>query len=91
MADSDLHNDRFLTASEFFSRAQERLTLDVPVGLADPTVLPQHDAHDTDPAVLEAIAAVQLGNTCPKPGIVAAVQKPQRTTRMRKPKKFTDI
>ena len=91
MPDSALHKDRFLTASEFFSRAQGRLTLDVPVGLANPNVLPRHDAHDTDPAVLEAIAAVQLGNTCPKPGIVAAVQKPQRTTRMRKPKKFTDI
>jgi 8-oxo-dGTP pyrophosphatase MutT (NUDIX family) len=59
MADSALHNDRFLTASEFFSRAQERLTLDVPVGLADPNVLPRHGAHDTDPAVLAAIAAVR--------------------------------
>jgi hypothetical protein len=26
------HNDRALTASEFFSRAQERLTFDVPAG-----------------------------------------------------------
>src|SRR5262249_61779504 len=59
MADSALHNDRFLTASEVFSRAQERLTFDVPVGLADPNVLPRHDAHDTDPAVLAAIAAVR--------------------------------
>jgi 8-oxo-dGTP pyrophosphatase MutT (NUDIX family) len=54
-----LHNDRFLTASEFFSRAQERLTFDVPVGLVDPHVLPRHDMHDTDPAVLAAIAAVR--------------------------------
>ena len=59
MADGSPHNDRFLTASEFFSRAQERLTFDVPVGLADPNVLPRHDAHDTDPAVLAAIAAVR--------------------------------
>ena len=47
MADSALHSDRFLTAPEFFSRAQERFAFDVPVGLADPNVLPQHDAHDT--------------------------------------------
>jgi len=59
MADDASHNDRFTTASEFFSRAQERLTFDVPVGLADPNVLPPHDAHDTDPAVLAAIAAVR--------------------------------
>jgi 8-oxo-dGTP pyrophosphatase MutT (NUDIX family) len=59
MADSALHNDRFLTASDFFCRAQERLTFDVPIGLADPNVLPSHDAHDTDPAILAAIAAVR--------------------------------
>ena len=59
MADDASHNDCFLTASEFFSRAQERLTFDVPVGLADPNVLPRHEAHDTDPAVLAAIAAVR--------------------------------
>src|SRR6516225_8690006 len=59
MADCALHKDRFLTASEFFARAQERLTFDVPVGLGDPNVLPRHDAHDTDPAVLAALAAVR--------------------------------
>ena len=59
MADSALHNDRFLTASKFFSRARGRLTFDVPAGLANPNVLPRHDAHDTDPAVLAAIAAVR--------------------------------
>jgi len=59
MADNALHSDRFLTASEFFSRAQERFVFDIPVGLADPNVLPRHDAHDTDPAVLAAIAAVR--------------------------------
>src|SRR5215469_14432918 len=59
MADDASHNDRFLIASEFFSRAQEKLTFDVPVGLADPNVLPLHDAHDTDPAVRAAIAAVR--------------------------------
>jgi len=59
MADNALHSDRFLTASEFFSRAQERFVFDIPVGLADPNVLARHDAHDTDPAVLAAIAAVR--------------------------------
>jgi len=59
MADSTLHNDCFLTASEFFSRAQERLTFDVPVGLADPNVIPRHDQQDADPAVVAAIAGVR--------------------------------
>src|SRR6478752_3719489 len=47
------------TASEFFSRAQERLTFDVPAGFADPTVIPRHDQQDADPAVVAAIAAVR--------------------------------
>ena len=59
MADSTLHNDCFLTASEFFSRAQERLTFDVPVGFADPNVIPRHDQQDADPAVVAAIAGVR--------------------------------
>jgi 8-oxo-dGTP pyrophosphatase MutT (NUDIX family) len=53
------HNDRALTASEFFSRAQERLTFDVPAGFVDPTVIPRHDQQDADPAVVAAIAAVR--------------------------------
>ena len=48
-----------LSPLEFFSRAQERLTFDVPAGLADPHVIPPHDQHDTDPAVVAAIAAVR--------------------------------
>ena len=44
---------------EFFSRAQERLTFDVPAGFADPTVIPRHDQQDADPAVVAAIAAVR--------------------------------
>jgi 8-oxo-dGTP pyrophosphatase MutT (NUDIX family) len=43
----------------FFSRAQERLTLDVPAGFADPNVIPRHDQQDADPAVVAAIAAVR--------------------------------
>ena len=48
-----------LTASEFFSRAQERLTFVVPAGLADPHVVPRQDDGDADPTVVAAIAAVQ--------------------------------
>jgi 8-oxo-dGTP pyrophosphatase MutT (NUDIX family) len=59
MTEGAAHNDRLLTASEFFSRAQERLTFDVPAGLADPNVIPRHDELDADPAVVAAIAAVR--------------------------------
>jgi 8-oxo-dGTP pyrophosphatase MutT (NUDIX family) len=48
-----------LSALEFFSRAQERLTFDVPAGFADPNVIPRHDQQDADPAVVAAIAAVR--------------------------------
>ena len=48
-----------MSASEFFSRAQERLTFDVPAGLVDPGVIPPHDESDADPAVIAAIAAVR--------------------------------
>jgi len=47
-----------MRAAEFFSRAQERLRLDVPVGFADPSVIPRHDQQDADPAVVAALAAV---------------------------------
>jgi len=48
-----------MRAAEFFSRAQKRLTFDVPVGFADPDVIPQHDQQDANPAVLAAIAGVR--------------------------------
>jgi hypothetical protein len=48
-----------MRAAEFFSRAQERLRLDVPAGLTDPSVIPRHDQQDADPAVVAAIAAVR--------------------------------
>jgi 8-oxo-dGTP pyrophosphatase MutT (NUDIX family) len=50
-------NDRPLTASEFLSRAREKLTFDVPAGFADPNVLPRHDQQDADAEVVAAIAA----------------------------------
>jgi hypothetical protein len=52
-------NYRTLTASHFFARARERLTFDVPAGLADPEVIPPHDQPDADPAVIAAIAGVR--------------------------------
>lgn len=48
-----------MRAAEFFSWAQERLTFDVPVGFADPNVIPWHDQQDADPAVIAAIAGVR--------------------------------
>ena len=59
MTDNTWQNAPFVTASEFFSRAQERLTFDVPTGLADPHVIPWHDEYDADPEVIIAIAAVR--------------------------------
>ena len=53
------YNVSSVTASEFFSRAQEKLTFDVPVGFADPNAIPQHDQQDADPAVIAAIAGVR--------------------------------
>jgi 8-oxo-dGTP pyrophosphatase MutT (NUDIX family) len=49
---------RSVLAQDFFERAQERLTLDPPAGLADPNVTPRRGDHDVDPVML-AIAAVR--------------------------------
>jgi 8-oxo-dGTP pyrophosphatase MutT (NUDIX family) len=59
MANTVSTNYRILTASEFFARARERLTFDVPAGFADPQVIPPHDQPDADPALIAAIAAVR--------------------------------
>ena len=47
-----------LSAAEFFARARERLTLDVPAGLTDPNVTPKRGDHDADP-VMAKMAAVR--------------------------------
>ncbi len=47
-----------LAASEFFARVRERLTLDVPIGLADASVIPARGDHDADP-VMRKIAQVR--------------------------------
>jgi 8-oxo-dGTP pyrophosphatase MutT (NUDIX family) len=46
------------TAAEFFARVRQRLTLDVPRGLADPSVTPTRGDHDADP-VMKKIAEVR--------------------------------
>jgi 8-oxo-dGTP pyrophosphatase MutT (NUDIX family) len=56
---SALYTDRLLTAPEFFSRAHERLTFDVPAGFTDPDLVPQYHDPDTDAAMIAAIAAVR--------------------------------
>ena len=47
-----------LTADEFFTRVRERLTLDVPVGLTDPSITPQRGDHEPDP-LIQRIAEVR--------------------------------
>jgi 8-oxo-dGTP pyrophosphatase MutT (NUDIX family) len=47
-----------LTASEFFARVRQRLALDVPAGLTDPSVTPARGDHDADP-VMRKIAEVR--------------------------------
>jgi 8-oxo-dGTP pyrophosphatase MutT (NUDIX family) len=47
-----------LPSAEFFARARKRLTLDVPPGLADPSITPKRGDHDVDP-VMAKIAAVR--------------------------------
>jgi 8-oxo-dGTP pyrophosphatase MutT (NUDIX family) len=59
MTESDWRSGNVRTASDFFSRAQERLTLDVPVGLTDPHAVPRHYGQDADLALAAAIAAVR--------------------------------
>jgi 8-oxo-dGTP pyrophosphatase MutT (NUDIX family) len=43
---------------EIFTRARRHLTLQVPAGLTDPTIIPEHGDHDIDP-VIRAIAEVR--------------------------------
>ena len=47
-----------LSAAEFFGRAHERLTLEVPLGLTDPSITPKRGDHDVDP-VMQKIAEVR--------------------------------
>jgi 8-oxo-dGTP pyrophosphatase MutT (NUDIX family) len=47
-----------LTSGEFYARTRARLSLDVPVGLNDPSVTPRRGDHDADP-VMQKIAEVR--------------------------------
>jgi 8-oxo-dGTP pyrophosphatase MutT (NUDIX family) len=47
-----------LSGAEFFQRARDRLTLDVPAALRDPSVTPKRGDHDADP-VMRKIAEVR--------------------------------
>jgi 8-oxo-dGTP pyrophosphatase MutT (NUDIX family) len=47
-----------LSAGEFFARARERLTLEAPQGLADPSFMPRRGDFDADP-VMAMIAEVR--------------------------------
>jgi len=47
-----------VSGAEFFARAQARLTLEVPPGLADPNVTPKRGDHDADP-VMRKIAELR--------------------------------
>jgi 8-oxo-dGTP pyrophosphatase MutT (NUDIX family) len=47
-----------LPAEDFFARVRTRLTLDVPAGLTDPSVIPVRGDHDADP-VMRKIAEVR--------------------------------
>jgi 8-oxo-dGTP pyrophosphatase MutT (NUDIX family) len=67
---------RSLLGQDFFDRAHERLTLEVPRGLTDPNVTPTRGDHDADP-VMRAIAAVRPIR--PAAVLVPVVDRPEPT------------
>ena len=67
---------RSLLGQDFFDRAHERLTLDVPPGLDDPKITPARGDHDADP-VMQAIAEVRPLR--PAAVLVPIVDRPEPT------------
>jgi 8-oxo-dGTP pyrophosphatase MutT (NUDIX family) len=65
-----------LTATEFFSRASKRLTLEIPEGLNDPNIVPKRGDHDVDP-VMTKIATVRPIR--PAAVLVAVVERMEPT------------
>ena len=65
-----------LSAAEFFARARERLTLEVPAGLNDPSITPKRGDHDADP-VMQKIA--QVRPIRPAAVLVPVVDHPEPT------------
>jgi 8-oxo-dGTP pyrophosphatase MutT (NUDIX family) len=67
---------RSLLGQDFFDRARQRLTLEVPPGLTDPNITPARGDHDADP-VMQAIAAVRPIR--PAAVLVPIVDRPEPT------------
>ena len=67
---------RSVLGQDFFDRARERLTLEVPPGLADPNVTPARGDHDADP-VMQAIASVRPIR--PAAVLIPIVDRPEPT------------
>ena len=65
-----------LTSPEFFARARDRLTLDVPAGLTDPNVIPRRGDHDVDP-VMAKVASVRPIR--PAAVLVAVIERAEPT------------
>lgn len=65
-----------LPAKEFFVRVRQRLDLDVPAGLTDPSITPRRGDHDVDP-VMEKIALVRPIR--PAAVLVPVVDRPEPT------------
>jgi len=55
---AELVSETALSADRFFARARERLNLDVPAALTDPSMTPKRGDHDLDP-VMAKIAQVR--------------------------------
>ncbi|MCW5606193.1 MAG: CoA pyrophosphatase [Burkholderiales bacterium] len=64
-------------APEFYARVKERLTLDVPPGLTDASVMPVRGDHDADP-VMKKIAEVRPIR--PAAVLVAVIDHPKEPT-----------
>jgi 8-oxo-dGTP pyrophosphatase MutT (NUDIX family) len=65
-----------LDSKEFFARVRERLSLNAPSGLTDPSVIPRRGDHDVDP-VMEKIATVRPIR--PAAVLVAVVERAEPT------------
>jgi len=65
-----------LSSAEFFARARDRLTLNVPPGITDPNVTPARGDHDADP-VMAKIAEVRPIR--PAAVLIAVVDHPEPT------------
>ena len=65
-----------LTAEQFYRRAQERLSLQVPPGISDPSVTPRRGDHDADPVMLKISEVRPIR---PAAVLVGIVDRPEPT------------